>query len=144
MFRIIVRMLGLDIGKKTIGVALSDEAGITAQPLKVIRRTSFAKDIEEVSALVRENSVERIVAGLPLNMDGTQSSTTEFVLKFLEKLKDECPAPVVTWDERLSTVAVERLLIEGDVSRGRRKEVVDKMAASYILQGYLDSLRNKS
>lgn len=134
-------MLGLDIGRKTIGVAMSDEAEITAQPLKVIRRTSLAKDMAELAGLVREHSIERIVAGLPLNMDGSNSSTTEFVLKFVEKLREECPAPVVTWDERLSTAAVERLLIEGDVSRERRKEVIDKMAASYILQGYLDSLK---
>lgn len=138
-----MRILGLDIGRKNIGVALSDESGITAQPLKVIKRTSMAKDMEEISALVRENSVEKIVAGLPLNMDGTPSSTTEFVLKFVERLKEASTAPIVTWDERLSTVAVERLLIEGDVSRGKRKEVIDKMAASYILQGYLDSLRNR-
>lgn len=137
-------MLGLDIGRKRIGVALSDEAGITAQPFKVIKRVSLAKDIEEIAVLVSENSVERIVAGLPLNMNGTPSETTEFVLKFLEKLKAACPVPVVTWDERLSTVAVERLLIEGDISRERRREVIDKMAASYILQGYLDSLKNRT
>lgn len=135
-----MRVLGLDIGKKTIGVALSDEAGLTAQPLMVIRRTSMAADLEEVAGLVARNSVERIVAGLPLKMDGTPSATTEFVMRFVERLRSELPVPVVTWDERLSTVAVERLLIEGDVSRGRRKEVIDKMAASYILQGYLDSV----
>jgi putative Holliday junction resolvase len=138
-----LRILGLDIGRKTIGVALSDEAGITAQPLKVIRRSSLARDLEDVFSIARENDVEKIVAGLPLNMDGTSSSTTEFVLKFVEMLKKAGPFPVVTWDERLSTAAVERLLIEGDMSRGRRKEVIDKMAASYILQGYLDSLRHE-
>jgi putative Holliday junction resolvase len=138
-----LRILGLDIGRKTIGVALSDEAGITAQPLKVIRRSSLARDLEDVFSIARENDVEKIVAGLPLNMNGTQSSTTEFVLKFVEMLKKAGELPVVTWDERLSTAAVERLLIEGDMSRGRRKEVIDKMAASYILQGYLDSLRHK-
>lgn len=137
-----LRILGLDIGRKTIGVALSDEAGITAQPLKVIKRSSLARDLEEVFSIARENEVEKIVAGLPLNMDGTSSSTTGFVLKFVELLKAG-PFPVLTWDERLSTAAVERLLIEGDISRGRRKEVVDKMAASYILQGYLDSLWNR-
>ncbi|MCC6503497.1 MAG: Holliday junction resolvase RuvX [Deltaproteobacteria bacterium] len=134
-----VRILGLDIGKKTIGVALSDEAGITAQPLLLIKRSSLAKDLEDVLRIARENSVGRIVAGLPLNMDGTESSTTGFVLKFVELLRAKSPVPVITWDERLSTAAVERVLIEGDVSRSRRKEVIDKMAASYILQGYLDS-----
>lgn len=136
-----MRILGLDIGRKTIGVALSDEAGLIAQPLRVIKRTSLAKDLEELFAIARENEVEKIVAGLPLNMDGTSSSTTEFVLKFVEKIREAGPLPVFTWDERLSTAAVERLLIEGDMSRGRRKEVVDKMAASYILQGYLDRNR---
>ncbi|CAG0946617.1 Putative pre-16S rRNA nuclease [Anaerolineae bacterium] len=136
-----MRLLGLDIGKKTIGVALSDEAGLTAQPFKVIKRSSLAKDLEEVFAIARENGAEKIVAGLPLNMDGTSSSTTEFVLKFVEMLRQRGGLPVVTWDERLSTAAVERLLIEGDLSRGRRKEVVDKLAASYILQGYLDRNR---
>ena len=134
-----VRILGLDIGKKTIGVALSDEAWITAQPLLLIRRSSLAKDLEDVLRIASENSVGRIVAGLPLNMDGTESSTTGFVLKFVELLRAKSPVPVITWDERLSTAAVERVLIEGDVSRSRRKEVIDKMAASYILQGYLDS-----
>lgn len=134
-----VRILGLDIGKKTIGVALSDEAWITAQPLLLIRRSSLTKDLEDVLRIARENSVGRIVAGLPLNMDGTESSTTGFVLKFVELLRAKSPVPVITWDERLSTAAVERVLIEGDVSRSRRKEVIDKMAASYILQGYLDS-----
>lgn len=135
------RILGLDIGSKTIGVALSDEAGITAQPLKLIKRSSLAKDLEEVLDTVRENSVSSMVAGLPLNMDGSESSTTRFVMKFVETLRRASPVPVVTWDERLSTAAVERLLIEGDLSRGRRKEVIDKMAAAYILQGYLDSLK---
>ena len=135
----VVRILGLDIGKKTIGVALSDEAGITAQPLKLIKRSSLAKDLEDVLQTAREHSVGKILAGLPLNMDGTSSSTTEFVLKFVEMLRAKSPVPVITWDERLSTAAVERVLIDGDMSRNRRKEVIDKMAASYILQGYLDS-----
>lgn len=139
-----VRILGLDIGKKTIGVALSDEAGITAQPLKLIKRSSLAKDLEDVLQTAREHSVGKILAGLPLNMDGTSSSTTEFVLKFVEMLRAKSPVPVITWDERLSTAAVERVLIEGDMSRSRRKEVIDKMAAAYILQGYLDSRERAS
>lgn len=139
-----VRILGLDIGKKTIGVALSDEAGITAQPLKLIKRSSLAKDLEDVLETAREHSVGKILAGLPLNMDGTSSSTTEFVLKFVEMLRAKSPVPVITWDERLSTAAVERVLIDGDISRSRRREVIDKMAASYILQGYLDSCERSS
>ena len=139
-----VRILGLDIGKKTIGVALSDEAGITAQPLKLIKRSSLAKDLEDVLRTAQEHSVGKILAGLPLNMDGTSSSTTEFVLKFVEMLRAKSPVPVITWDERFSTAAVERVLIEGDISRSRRREVIDKMAASYILQGYLDSRERSS
>ena len=140
----VVRILGLDIGKKTIGVALSDEAGITAQPLKLIKRSSLAKDLEDVMQTAREHSVGKILAGLPLNMNGTSSSTTEFVLKFVEMLRAKSPVPVITWDERLSTAAVERVLIDGDMSRNRRKEVIDKMAAAYILQGYLDSRERAS
>lgn len=132
------RILGLDIGKKTIGVALSDEAGITAQPLKLIKRSSLTSDLEEVLKTAAEHSVGKIVAGLPLNMDGTKSSTTDFVMKFVELLRERSPVPIETWDERLSTAAVERLLIEGDMSRSRRKEVIDKLSAAYILQGYLD------
>ncbi len=133
--------MGLDIGKKTIGVALSDPAGITAQPVTTIKRTTLSKDMEEVLGLAAEHEVTSIVAGLPLNMDGSRSPQTEFVLKFLEKLKERTDMPVKTWDERLSTVAVERLLIEGEMRREKRKEVVDKLAAAYILQGYLDSIR---
>lgn len=133
--------MGLDIGKKTIGIALSDPAGLTAQPVTTIKRTTLTKDLEEVLGLSAEHSVTTIVAGLPLNMDGSHSAQTGFVLKFLEKLKERTDIPVKTWDERLSTVAVERLLIESDVRREKRKEVVDKLAAAYILQGYLDSLK---
>lgn len=133
--------MGLDIGRKTIGVALSDPAGLTAQPVTTIKRTSLSKDMEEVLGLAAENEVTAIVAGLPLNMDGSHSSQTEFVLKFIEKLKERTDIPLKTWDERLSTVAVERLLIESEMRREKRKEVVDKLAAAYILQGYLDSRR---
>lgn len=138
-----MRIMGLDIGRKTIGVALSDPEGLTAQPYITIQRASFAKDLDEVLRIARENQVSDIVAGLPLNMNGSTSGQTDFVLKFVEKLKEKTDLPVLTWDERLSTVAVTRVLIDGDMSRARRKEVVDKLAASYILQGYLDSLRRQ-
>ncbi|HBG46659.1 MAG TPA: Holliday junction resolvase RuvX [Deltaproteobacteria bacterium] len=136
-----MRVMGLDIGKKTIGVALSDPVGLTAQPVTTVKRTTFVKDIEAVLKLASGNEVSTIVAGLPLNMDGTHSPQTGFVLKFVDRLRESASMPVETWDERLSTAAVERVLIEGDISRSRRKEVVDKLAASYILQGYLDSRR---
>ncbi len=139
-----MRVLGLDIGKKTIGVALSDPEGLIAQPVATIKRTRLAEDIENVINMARENSAGKIVAGLPLKMDGSASPQTEFTLKFVERLRAASEIPVETWDERLSTAAIERLLIEGEMSRARRKEVVDKLAASYILQGYLDSQRKRA
>ncbi len=136
-----MRLMGLDVGTKTIGVAVSDESCLIAQPLCVIRRSSFSKDLEEISRLVREHSVETIVVGMPINMNGTPGPRYEQTQRFIDRIKDKIPARIETWDERLSTKAVTRVLIEGNESRARRKEVVDKLAASYILQGYLDSLR---
>ncbi len=136
---LIMRVMGLDLGKKTIGVAVSDETGLTAQPVTTVRRTSLHKDIDALLALMEEHSAGKIVVGLPVNMDGSIGARGKDTLKFVDYLRTKTPVDVVTWDERLSTVAVTRVLIEGDVSRGRRKEVVDKMAAAYILQGYLDS-----
>lgn len=136
-----MRALGLDLGTKTIGVAISDEMGMTAQPLKTLRRISLAKDIEEVLSLAKELSADTIVIGMPVNMDGSLGQRSKATADFVERLKGKTDMPVVAWDERLSTVAVTRMLIEGDISRKRRKEVVDKLAAAYILQGYLDSRR---
>ena len=136
-----MRLMGLDVGTKTIGVAVSDESCLIAQPLCVIRRSSFSKDLEEISRLVREHSVETIVVGMPINMNGTPGPRYEQTQRFIDRIKDKIPARIETWDERLSTKAGTRVLIEGNESRARRKEVVDKLAASYILQGYLDSLR---
>lgn len=135
-----MRILGLDVGTVRIGVALSDEMGWTAQPLETIKHTTEEKDIIEIDKLVKQYSVEKIVVGLPKNMNGSIGEMAEKIKKFNEKLETELGLPVIEWDERLSSVAVERVLIEGDVSRNKRKQVVDKMAASYILQGYLDSL----
>lgn len=135
-----MRILGLDLGKKTIGVAVSDEAGLTAQPVTTVKRKSYRADIEEVTRLAGEYSASRIVVGLPRNMDGTLGESAAMVTDFIKKLEAATSVPVVTWDERLSTAAVTKVLIEGDVSRGKRKKVVDKLAAAYILQGYLDSL----
>ncbi len=135
-----MRIVGLDLGKKRIGVAVSDGLGITAQPVCTIKRKSYNADIEAILAVVAEYAAERIVVGLPVNMDGTQGASCEFVLDFVERIRQRTDIEVVTWDERLSTAAVTRVLIEGDVSREGRKEVVDKLAAAYILQGYLDSL----
>jgi len=134
-----MRIMGLDFGKKTIGVAISDENSITAQPLKTIMRASRNKDMQELKGIIRAFDVSSVVVGLPVNMDGTYGPQSETVLKFIETVKAETGLPVVPWDERLSTMAVNKVLIEGDISRKKRKEVVDKLAASYILQGYLDS-----
>jgi putative Holliday junction resolvase len=136
-----MRVLGLDLGTKTIGIALSDEVGITAQPVKTLRRKGTKADIEELLEFMDSNDVNTIVVGLPVNMNGTMGTRSEEVLVFVERLKGYTDLPVVMWDERLSTVAVTRVLIEGDMSRKKRKRVVDKMAAAYILQGYLDSRR---
>jgi len=131
--------MGLDLGKKTIGVAIGDETGLIAQPLTTIRRSALNKDIETLLSLIEEHGVDTVVVGLPVNMDGTMGGRGRDALKFVDYLKGRTDAAVVTWDERLSTVAVTRVLLDGDVSRGRRKQVVDKMAAAYILQGWLDS-----
>lgn len=134
-----MRIMGFDVGTKTIGVAISDESGLIAQPLCVIKRGSFSKDLEEIRRLIEEHSIKMIVVGMPVNMNGTLGPRSEETQRFIDKIKDKVPVPVETWDERLSTAAVTRVLIEGDASRAKRKTVVDKLAASYILQGYLDS-----
>ncbi len=137
-----MRIMGLDMGTKTIGVALSDERAVSAQPVKTLKRAGAAKDMEGLKGLVHEYSVERIVVGMPVNMDGSMGPRARAVLGFIERLKRQVRLPVSVWDERLSTVAVTRVLIEADVSRSKRKKVVDKLAAAYILQGYLDSRRD--
>lgn len=137
-----MRIMGLDVGDKTIGIALSDPMGWTAQPVTVLRRTSLKQDLEELARLCREQEVEKIVVGLPRNMNGTYGPRAQLVMEFKEKLEQALGLPVETWDERLSTAAAERTLLAADVSRARRKQVVDKLAAVVILQGYLDRQRN--
>ena len=136
-----MRIMGIDLGSKRIGIAISDEMCWTAQGIKVIKRVGINRDIEEIIKLVKEYSIDEIVVGLPVNMNGTIGKQAESVLIFVERLKSKINIPVATWDERLSTVAVTRVLLEGNVKRNKRKEVVDKMAAVYILQGYLDRKR---
>ena len=133
------RIMGLDIGDKTIGVAVSDIMGITAQGVKTIRREYKKKDIEELKNIIKERQVNKIVSGLPKNMNGTVGPQGEKVLKLCELIKEETGLEIDFWDERLTTVAAERSLIEGDVSRKKRKKVIDMLAAVIILQGYLDS-----
>ena len=135
-----MRILGLDLGSKTIGVAISDELGITAQGLKTIRRSSREEDLKEISAMVTQYDVNRIVVGLPKNMDGTLGKQAESVMNWIKILEERVSVPVATWDERLSTVGATRVLLEADLSRQKRKKVIDKLAAVLILQGYLDHI----
>ncbi len=135
-----MRILGLDIGDKTIGVAISDPLGITAQGIKTIMRKNKKADIEEVKKICEEYQVETIVAGLPKNMNGTLGPQSEKVLNFCEALKNDLDISIEMWDERLTTVAAHRAMLEADLSRAKRKKIVDKIAATYILQGYLDRI----
>ena len=132
------RIMGLDIGDKTIGVAVSDLMGMTAQGIKTIKRTSKKNDIEEIKQIIKEKQVNLIVSGLPKNMNGTVGPQGEKLQKFCALIKEETGLEIEFWDERLTTVAAEKTLITADVSRKKRKNVIDMMAAVLILQGYLD------
>ena len=136
-----MRILGLDVGSKTIGVAISDPLGWTAQGIDTIRRKNKEQDIELVHKICKDYGVETIVIGLPKNMNGTIGEAGEKALEFAELLKEKTELPIEMWDERLTTVAAHRAMLEADLSRGKRKKIVDKVAATYILQGYLDKLR---
>jgi len=140
-----MRVLGLDVGERTIGVAVSDSLGWTAQGVTTVRRKTLEDDLSALNGFIKEFEVSLLVVGLPKNMDGSLGPAAERILKLVKVLKDSTGLPVETWDERLSTVAAEKMLIGGDVSRAKRKKVIDKMAAVLILQGYLDfTQRNKS
>lgn len=137
------RLLGLDLGSKTIGLAISDPGLAVASPIDTIRRTKFTKDAEALERAVEEHNVGGLVIGLPINMDGTEGprcqSTRQFAANMIQR---GFALPIAFWDERLSTAAVQRFLIdEADMTRRRRAQVVDKMAAAYILQGALDRIR---
>jgi putative pre-16S rRNA nuclease len=133
-----MRLLGLDVGDKTIGVALSDETATLASGLHTIRRADLKRDLRELAELARDREVETVVVGLPRSLNGSEGPQARKVLAFVEALKRAVAVPIVTWDERFTTVAAENALIEGGVSRGRRKGLVDKVAAVLILQNYLD------
>ena len=139
-----MRIMGLDIGSKRIGLALSDELGIIAQAFSTLNRTTEEKDIDELLTIAKRNNVEKIVVGLPKNMNGSIGKSAQKILAFVQKLKNVSNIQIEFWDERLSTVAINRTLIEANLSRCRRKEVTDKLAAAYILQGYLDKRRLNS
>ena len=137
------RLMGLDVGEKTIGLALSDTLITIATPFETIPRTKFTKDAENLLAKAEKEGVGGFVIGLPLNMDGTAGPKVQSVRQFALNLSELTPYPITFQDERLSTVAVTRTLLAADASRRRRKVLVDKLAASYILQGALDFLAHR-
>ena len=137
------RTMGLDVGSRTIGVAVSDELGITAQGLKTIRRKSSEEDLKELSQIIRQFEIKKLVVGLPKNMDGSLGKQAEVVFKWIKSVQQKLSLPIVTWDERLSTVGASKILLEADLSRKKRKGVIDKIAAVLILQGYMDQARNR-
>ena len=133
------RLAGLDVGTKTIGVALCDAGWSFATPAELIRRGKFAKDMEALKALFARQEVKGLVVGLPLNLDGSESPRSQSTRAFARNL-EPLGLPILLWDERWSTQAVTRALIQADTSRAKRAELVDKMAAAYILQGAIDAL----
>lgn len=135
------RLMGLDLGEKTIGLALSDVSFTIASPLETIRRTKFSNDLETLKALANKHGVGGLVLGMPLNMDGSSGPRVQSTRAFAANIGKMWGIPMAVWDERLSTAAVTRMMIEGDLSRARRAELVDKLAAAYILQGALDFLK---
>ena len=138
-----MRIMGLDLGDATIGVAASDELGMMAHGITTIRRKSINYDIDSLKNIICEKNIERIVIGLPKNMNNTIGPRGEKTIEFVQILKDNFPGMEVDmWDERLTTCAAERTLIEADVRRKDRKKVIDKLAAVLILQGYLDNMKN--
>lgn len=134
------RLIGVDLGEKTIGLALSDTRRIIASPLETLRRTKFHPDAEKLMAIARRHDAGALVIGLPFNMDGSEGPRVQSTRAFVRNLMPLTELAIAFWDERLSTAAVTRTLLEADASRARRAAVVDKMAAAYILQGALDRL----
>ncbi len=132
------RLMGVDLGTKTIGLALSDVEHRIATPLETIRRVKFTPDVERMKALAEKYGVGGFVVGLPVNMDGTEGPRAQATRSFVRNMKPHIDRPVLFWDERLSTAVVTRTLLDADASRAKRAEHVDKMAAAYILQGALD------
>ncbi|HYX92895.1 MAG TPA: Holliday junction resolvase RuvX [Myxococcaceae bacterium] len=136
-----MRTMGLDVGTRTVGIAVSDALGITAQGLTTLRRTNLKSDLAEMKRLVAEHEVTRLVVGLPLNMDGSEGPRAQASRAFGEAAARATGLPLEYQDERLTTVAAERVLLEADVSRRKRREVIDRLAAQLILQSWLDARR---
>ena len=135
------RLLGLDVGEKTIGVAVSDTTLTIASPVETLRRGKFSADAERLKRLVAQHNAGGFVVGLPINMDGSEGPRCQSVRAFANNLLGKIDLSLAFWDERLSTAAVTRTMLDADLSRARRAELVDKLAAAYILQGFLDHLR---
>jgi putative pre-16S rRNA nuclease len=135
-----MRILGVDYGQKRVGLAISDETGIIAQSVDYVEGGSDKKVIEEVLRVAKERAVGKIIVGVPVRMNGTPSPQTGRTLQFVTTLKQATPLPVEPWDERLTSVQAERVLIEGNVRRKDRKEKIDKLAAQLMLQSYLDAI----
>ena len=135
-------LIGLDLGTKTIGVAISDSLRLTATPIETIKRVKFTADAARLTDMITEREIGGIILGLPRNMDGSEGPRCQSTRAFARNLSRICDLPIGFWDERLSTVAAEKALLEADTSRKRRAEVIDHVAASYILQGSLDRLRH--
>lgn len=135
------RLLGFDLGTKTIGLALSDRLLTVASPFKTLKRGKFSRDAEILAGIVADQGVGGLVIGLPINMDGSEGPRAQSSRAFARNIGDRLALPTALWDERLSTAAVTRTLLVADASRRRRADLVDKMAAAYILQGALDALR---
>ena len=138
-----VRILALDVGRKRIGVAVSDPLGFTAQGLMVLERRDWDQDIDRLLKIARPYQVQEVLVGLPRHLNGRLGEQAEEIMALAQALGEALQAKVVTWDERLSTVEAERLLIEADMSRRRRRQVVDQVAATLILQAYLDSRQQR-
>jgi len=138
-----MKILGLDLGEKRIGVAISDELGYTAQGMQVLNRKGLDDDLAALKELIVAAKVSEVVVGLPKNMDGSLGEGAHKVLAFVKKMEESLSVPVILWDERWTTSEATRVLLQADLSRKKRRKVVDKVAASLILQGYLDSLSNQ-
>ena len=142
-----MRIIGLDFGSKTVGVAMSDELLITAQGVEIVRRKSPGKlrqTLARIEEIIAEYGAERIVLGYPKNMNNTEGERCEKTMEFKEMLERRTSLPVILWDERLTTVAADQVMMESGIRREDRKKYVDRIAAEFILQGYLDSLRNRT
>jgi putative Holliday junction resolvase len=135
------RLMGLDLGSKTIGVATSDRTRMIATPIETIERKKFTQDAERLIEIATRENIGLIILGLPVNMDGSEGPRCQSTRAFARNFARLSPIPIVYWDERLSTAAVERMLIQADASRAKRDQVIDKLAAAWILQAALDSLR---